>query len=126
VSTGSSCLGSKFGLCHWPRGKVLVGTTIHYYIIYSRDIRADYDGWEALGNTEWGYEEVMPYFLKSEHMTIPSLANGAKYNSTKRELVTTHPINLTELAEAFVNAGIQRGYKYVDYNAESEICYSHT
>jgi choline dehydrogenase len=94
-------------------------------MIYSRGIRADYDGWEALGNTGWGYDDILPYFLKSEHMTIPSLANETKYHSTKGELVITYPVHRTKVAEAFVNAGFQRGYNYVDYNAESEIGYSY-
>ncbi|PNF27342.1 Glucose dehydrogenase [FAD, quinone] [Cryptotermes secundus] len=123
--SNSSCFGSKFGLCHWPRGRVLGGTTVLNYMIYSRGIRADYDGWEALGNTGWGYDDILPYFLKSEHMTIPSLANDTKYHSTKGELVITYPIHRTKLAEAFINAGLQRGYNYVDYNAESEIGYSY-
>jgi choline dehydrogenase-like flavoprotein len=55
-------------------------------MIYSRDIRADYDGWEVLGNTGWGYDEVMPYFLKSEHMAMPT----ARSTTPPKENLRSH------------------------------------
>jgi len=50
----------------YPRGKVLGGCTSVNGMIYMRGQAADYDHWRQLGNTGWGWEDVLPYFLKSE------------------------------------------------------------
>ncbi|MCI4440422.1 choline dehydrogenase [Tibeticola sp.] len=50
-----------------PRGKVLGGSSSINAMIYMRGHRADYDAWAAEGNAGWSYEEVLPYFKRSEH-----------------------------------------------------------
>lgn len=50
----------------YPRGKVLGGCTSINGMIYMRGQAADYDHWRQLGNTGWGWDDVLPYFLKSE------------------------------------------------------------
>jgi len=49
-----------------PRGKLLGGTSSINGMMYSRGNAADYDGWARLGLTGWGYEDVLPYFRRSE------------------------------------------------------------
>ena len=51
---------------HWPRGKVLGGSSALNAMIYVHGHRADYDGWAALGNDGWAYDEVLPLFKRSE------------------------------------------------------------
>ncbi|PSN33091.1 Glucose dehydrogenase [FAD, quinone] [Blattella germanica] len=122
---GSFCNGFDRGQCHWPRGKVLGGTSVFNYMTYVRGNKRDYDDWESLGNTGWGYADILPYFLKFENMKIPRFANDTENHSTHGELFITNPPYHTNLATAFVEAGIQRGYNYVDYNVGKGIGYSY-
>ncbi|MDE0591512.1 GMC family oxidoreductase N-terminal domain-containing protein [Halocynthiibacter sp. C4] len=50
----------------YPRGKVLGGCSSVNGMIYMRGQAADYDHWRQLGNSGWGWDDVMPYFLRSE------------------------------------------------------------
>ncbi|AVO39693.1 GMC family oxidoreductase [Pukyongiella litopenaei] len=50
----------------YPRGKVLGGCSSVNGMIYMRGQAADYDHWRQLGNTGWGWDDVLPYFLRSE------------------------------------------------------------
>ncbi|MBX3572402.1 MAG: GMC family oxidoreductase N-terminal domain-containing protein [Mesorhizobium sp.] len=50
----------------YPRGKVLGGCSSVNGMIYMRGQAADYDGWRQMGNIGWGWDDVLPYFLKSE------------------------------------------------------------
>lgn len=50
----------------YPRGKILGGCTSINGMIYMRGQAGDYDHWRQLGNAGWGWDDVLPYFLKSE------------------------------------------------------------
>lgn len=50
----------------YPRGKVLGGCSSVNGMIYMRGQAADYDHWRQMGNTGWGWDDLLPYFLKSE------------------------------------------------------------
>ncbi|MBL8583087.1 MAG: GMC family oxidoreductase N-terminal domain-containing protein [Rhizobiaceae bacterium] len=50
----------------YPRGKVLGGCSSVNGMIYMRGQAADYNGWRQMGNVGWGWDDVLPYFRKSE------------------------------------------------------------
>ncbi|AUH32020.1 GMC family oxidoreductase [Paracoccus tegillarcae] len=52
---------------NYPRGKVLGGCSSINGMIYMRGQAADFDGWRQAGNPGWGWDDVLPYFRKSEH-----------------------------------------------------------
>ena len=51
---------------NYPRGKVLGGCSSINGMIYMRGQAADYDAWRQMGNAGWGWDDVLPYFKKSE------------------------------------------------------------
>ncbi|MFO0405057.1 MAG: GMC family oxidoreductase [Labrys sp. (in: a-proteobacteria)] len=59
--------GCKMRRIFWPRGKMIGGSGSLNAMIYIRGLPSDYDGWEAMGCPGWGWKDVFPVFLKSEH-----------------------------------------------------------
>ncbi|WP_192180243.1 GMC family oxidoreductase N-terminal domain-containing protein [Mesorhizobium amorphae] len=59
-------LGLNGRSLNYPRGKVLGGCSSINGMIYMRGQAADYDGWRQAGNAGWGWDDVLPYFRKSE------------------------------------------------------------
>ena len=51
---------------HYARGRVLGGCSSINAMIYMRGQKEDYDHWAALGNEDWSWDEVLPYFRKLE------------------------------------------------------------
>ncbi|KAG4411102.1 hypothetical protein IFR04_015759 [Cadophora malorum] len=65
-----------------PLGKVVGGSTKLNRMVFDRGSKCDYDRWEALGNEDWGFDDLLPYFKKNEQFTPPSDAIVAKWNIT--------------------------------------------
>jgi choline dehydrogenase-like flavoprotein len=55
----------------YPRGKVIGGCSAINAMIYMRGQAADYDGWRQLGLTGWGWDDVLPAFLRHEDHMAP-------------------------------------------------------
>ena len=51
----------------YPRGKTLGGSSSINGLLWIRGQSNDYDNWRQQGNTGWGWDDVLPYFLKSEN-----------------------------------------------------------
>jgi choline dehydrogenase len=51
---------------YWPRGRVIGGSSSINALVYCRGIPQDFDDWRDLGNVGWGWEDVRPYFERSE------------------------------------------------------------
>ena len=50
----------------WPRGKVLGGSSALNGMIYIRGAKSDFDNWAYNGAAGWSYDDVLPYFKRSE------------------------------------------------------------
>ena len=73
----------------YPRGKVLGGCSSINGMIYMRGQAADYDHWRQLGNVGWSWDDVLPYFLKSEDHhagASPMHASGGGWKVAKQRL----------------------------------------
>ncbi|XP_069680583.1 glucose dehydrogenase [FAD, quinone]-like [Periplaneta americana] len=119
-------LGMKGGRMIWQQGKGIGGGSVLNDMMYARGNRKDFDHWEALGNTDWGYEKVLHYFKKFERMDIPQYANDTKYHSTKGSIPIDYAPFHTPLATAFIEAGKLKGYANNDYNAENQTSFSYS
>jgi choline dehydrogenase-like flavoprotein len=61
-----------------PRGRTLGGSSSVNAMVYIRGNRADYDGWGAMGFDGWGWDDVLPYFIRAEdNERGPSELHGA-------------------------------------------------
>jgi choline dehydrogenase-like flavoprotein len=118
------CRGMEGKRCRWPCGKVMGGTSVINFMVYTRGNRRDYDLWEELGNTGWGYKSVLPYFLKSEDIGIPGLMNSPYHSSGGYLNVQEGPWR-TPLAPAFLEAGREMGYEVRDPSSESQLGFSY-
>lgn len=66
---------------YWTRGKVLGGSSTIGYLINLRGSPHDYDQWAADGCMGWSYDDVLPYFIKSERNTNKRLAKMSRCHS---------------------------------------------
>lgn len=126
-SEENNCLGMVNKSCNWPRGKVLGGSSVLNYMNYVRGNAKDYDNWAASGNTGWSYEDVLPYFKKSQDMQSPEIfetEDGEKYHGRGGFLKTalfSHS-DTDPLLDIVCWKGIQElGYEFnPDYNGKTQ------
>ena len=92
----------------YPRGKVLGGCSAINGMIYMRGQAADYDGWRQLGLDGWGWDDVLPYFLRHEdHHAGPSEFHGSGGEWRVERPRISWPI-LDAVREAGVEIGIPK------------------
>ncbi|KJY79047.1 GMC family oxidoreductase [Vibrio nigripulchritudo] len=101
----------------WPRGKVIGGSSALNGLLYVRGQAEDYDRWEKLGNKGWSYQEVLPYFKKSEDQERgKSEFHGVGGPLKVSDLRLRRPI-----ADFFIQAAVQAGIpENPDYNGASQ------
>ena len=121
VPQKNACLAGEAHKCAWPRGKVLGGTSSVNAMVYTRGNKADYNEWERMGAKGWSYEDVLPYFKKSEDYRSEG---DEGYHGKGGPLNVEKATFVTPLARASIVAANERGYPEVDYNGHSQLGFS--
>lgn len=98
---------------YWPRGKVIGGSGSINAMVYVRGQPRDFEDWKALGNLGWGWDDVLPYFKKSEDFDWHSAHHGRGGPQHVTDISRhVHPI-----CHSFVEAAQTLGYSFTsDFN----------
>ena len=95
---------------YWPRGRVLGGSSSINALVYCRGMPADFDDWRRMGNIGWGWDEVRPYFDRSERRVDPAgRASGAGPLDVKDVSPWLHPMR-----QNWADAGRELGLAWTD------------
>jgi len=104
-------------IAYQPRGKALGGSSSINAMIYIRGVKQDYDAWQDQGCEGWGFDDVLPYFKKSEHREAGATelrGQGGPLNVAP--ITDPSPINQT-----FFNAAEELGLpRNDDFNGQSQ------
>ena len=102
---------------HWPRGRVLGGSSAINGLLYIRGQHADFDDWAARGAEGWGYRDVLPFFKRSERYE-----KGAnEYHGAAGELDVADLRNDHPYCAAWLAAGVEAGYpRNADFNGADD------
>ncbi len=117
ADAGGCGLGLEDGRMMVPRGKMLGGSSGINYMAYVRGHPGDFDSWAAGGATGWSYDDVLPYFRKSEGLA-PSgdIVVDADAHNTEGPLGVSVRAPVLAGAQAFVDASAAAGIPIGDYN----------
>ncbi|UXI02464.1 GMC family oxidoreductase [Photobacterium sp. TY1-4] len=101
----------------WPRGRTLGGSSASNAMCYIRGHACDYNQWAALGNEGWGYQDVLPYFKKSQHQ----LRGEDAYHGVDGPLHVSDLRVHNPLSDAFIEAAMQAGHQRAqDFNGSEQ------
>jgi choline dehydrogenase-like flavoprotein len=94
----------------YPLGKTLGGSSSINAMIYIRGDRSSYDTWAAYGAPGWGYEDLLPYFRRSEQ----AAGRDPRYRGTEGPMKPMAATNVHPTGRAFSNAFEELGYPVAD------------
>ncbi|MDX6256458.1 MAG: choline dehydrogenase [Frankiales bacterium] len=111
---------------HWPRGRGLGGSSAINAMNFLRGHRGSYDAWVTAGAKGWGFDDLLPYFRRSEHTEGRDPAvRGAAGPLTVGPATIRHPIAEAGLAAAIdvgyrravdLSGGLEAGFGWCDLN----------
>src|SRR6201995_2610982 len=101
--------GSAGRCIHWPRGKTLGGSSSINGMLYVRGNPADYDGWAQMGCRGWSFDDVLPFFRKSEHYVE---GGASDYRGQAGPLRVEDYRTILPLTHRFVEAAQQVGFAF--------------
>ncbi len=91
---------------YWPRGKVLGGSSSINAMCFVRGHRSDYNDWAEAGNPGWAWDDVLPYFLRSQNQA----RGGSDLHGTGGPLSVEDLSYSNPLSEVFIRAAEQAGF----------------
>ncbi|MEM7429927.1 MAG: GMC family oxidoreductase N-terminal domain-containing protein, partial [Pseudomonadota bacterium] len=102
----------------WPRGKTLGGSSSINGLLYIRGQHQDYDHWRQLGNVGWAFDDVLPYFKRSEGQE----RGGDEFHGGDGPLAVSNMRAKRDVCEALIDAAVELGIpRSEDFNgAEQE------
>jgi choline dehydrogenase len=100
-----------------PRGKTLGGSSSTNAMVYIRGNRADYDGWRAAGCEGWGFDDLLPYFIRAED----NERGASALHGTGGPLSVSEDRAPNPITDAFLEACAQAGLPAnEDFNGETQ------
>lgn len=102
-------LNNRLG--YQPRGQCLGGSSAINAMVYTRGSHKDYDRWANLGCDGWGYDQLLPYFKKSEN----NVHGADDYHGDSGPLHVTELLSPRPISSAFVDACVANG---IDHNTD--------
>lgn len=114
---GNAGLGLVGNLMPVPRGKMLGGSSGINYMAYVRGHPGDFDAWAEAGATGWGYDDVLPYFIKSEDLAPSNeISVDQDAHGTGGPLGVSVRSPVIPASRDFVSAAEASGIPRGDYN----------
>ena len=93
-----------------PRGQCLGGSSAINAMVYTRGSALDYERWVEQGCTGWGYDDVLPYFIKAEN----NVRGGDDLHGDSGPLNVSDLLSPRDISKAFVEAGVANGLDHND------------
>jgi choline dehydrogenase len=100
-----------------PRGRTLGGSSSINGLVYIRGQAEDFERWESLGNTGWGWRDMLPYFKRAES----NERGKSAYHGDDGPVAVSNIRGQHELVEAFIGAANEIGVpRTEDFNGERQ------
>ena len=97
----------------YPRGKTLGGSSSINGLLWIRGQSSDFDNWRQQGNKGWGWEDVLPYFIKSENNEL----GNNDFHSDKGPIMVANKRIKLKMLDEFINAANEKGIpELIDFN----------
>lgn len=104
-------------MMYLPRGKTLGGSSSINAMVYVRGAQADYDAWRDAGHAGWGFDDLLPYFIRSED----NERGASEFHGAGGPLAVSDSRSRNPMAHAFVDAAVEAGHSgNEDFNGAAQ------